>query len=411
MHRSFDLEQRYCANNYAPAPITFTHGSGVWLYDDQDQAYLDMMSAYSAVSFGHAHPRLISTLNTQANKLAVISRAFRHDRLGPFLQRLCTLVKMDKALLMNTGAEAVETAIKAARKWGYRIKGIPNGQAKILVCDNNFHGRTTTIVGFSSQKQYRDDFAPFDNGFVRIPFGNLEALRTAITDDTAALLIEPIQGEGGVVVPPRGYLEQAAALCRRHNVLFIADEVQTGLARTGKILASWHENVQPDAAILGKALGGGLLPVSAFVANAAIMDVFAPGDHGSTFGGNALACAIGEEALKLIEEENLCRRASEIGDYLHEKLMALNAPEFSELRGVGLMRGIAFNKQTCHAPTFCAELLERRVLSKDTHGNVIRLSPPLVITQSEIDTAIEAIADALLATRKNQGATASKMFA
>lgn len=398
MNQTFELEQQYGANNYSPLPVTLARGKGVWLYDAQDRRYLDMMSAYSAVSFGHTHPHLVATLTAQANQLAIVSRAFSHNRLGPFLQKLCQMTKMDKALPMNTGAEAVETAIKAARKWGHKVKGIAKDQAEIIVCENNFHGRTTTIVGFSSHESYRDGFGPFDDGFVRIPFGDIEALHRVITPHIAAFLVEPVQGEGGMVVPPPGYLAQAAALCRQNNVLLIADEVQSGLARTGKLLACWHDNVQPDGVILGKALGGGLLPVSAFAATAELMAVFTPGDHGSTFGGNALACAVGEEALKLIESEQLCQRAEAMGRYLRKKLIDLNAPEITEVRGLGLMCGVVL-KPEWNAHVFCTELLARGILSKDTHGNVVRLSPPLVINEAEIDIAIAAIEDVLATGR------------
>ena len=399
MNQTFELEQQYGANNYSPLPVTLTRGKGVWLYDVQDRRYLDMMSAYSAVSFGHTHPHLIATLTAQANQLAIVSRAFSHNRLGPFLQKLCQMTKMDKALPMNTGAEAVETAIKAARKWGHKVKGIAKDQAKIIVCENNFHGRTTTIVGFSSHESYRDGFGPFDDGFIRVPFGDIEALRRAMSPHIAAFLVEPVQGEGGMVVPPPGYLAEAAALCRQNNVLLIADEVQSGLARTGKLLACWHDNVQPDGVILGKALGGGLLPVSAFVAKAELMAVFTPGDHGSTFGGNALACAVGEEALKLIESEQLCQRTETMGRYLRKKLLALNAEEIIEVRGLGLMCGVVL-KLDWDAHVFCTELLARGILSKDTHGNVVRLSPPLIISEAEIDIAIAAIEDVLVAGRR-----------
>lgn len=409
-HNPLDLEKRFCANNYAPAPVMLVRGSGVWVYDQHDRRYLDMMSAYSAVSFGHSHPRLVAALANQAEKLAVISRAFSHDRLGPFLQRLCSMTKTDKALPMNTGAEAVETAIKAARKWGYQIKGIPRDQAKILVCDNNFHGRTTTIVGFSSHKQYREHFGPFDSGFIRIPFGDIAALRQALTPNVVAFLVEPIQGEGGVVTPPQGYLEQAAKLCREHRVLFIADEVQTGLGRTGKVLACWHEHVQPDGVILGKALGGGLLPVSALAGTNELMNVFLPGDHGSTFGGNALACRIGDEALQLLEAENLCERAEQMGQYLYEQLEALAAPEIITIRGKGLMRGILLDPKHWHARAFCQELLARGILSHDTHGNVVRLSPPLIIQPNEIDQAVAAIAD-VLHSRHNDKLGSGSAFA
>ncbi|MCC7005303.1 MAG: ornithine--oxo-acid transaminase [Ottowia sp.] len=402
MDHSLELEQQYCARNYSLHPLTLVRGEGVWLYDTEGRRYLDMMSAYSAVSFGHGHPRLLAALVEQAQRLALVSRAFRHEGLGSFAQRLCTMIKMDRVLPMNTGAEAVETAIKAVRKWGYKVKGIARNRAKIIVCANNFHGRTTTIVGFSSQAQYRDDFGPFDNGFISVPFGDIAALRAAMTPDVVGFLVEPVQGEGGIVVPAPGYLAQAAALCRQNKVMFIADEVQTGLGRTGKLLACWHEDVQPDGVTLGKALGGGLLPVSAFAACAELMDVFTPGDHGSTFGGNALACHVGEEVLKLLESEQLCEHAYRLGNDLQMQLKALAAPEFIEVRGLGLLQAIVLDPQHWQARDFCAALCARGVLTKDTHGNVVRLSPPLTISEAHIKTVVEAVADILREGRQTQ---------
>src|SRR5687768_2611849 len=312
--RAIELERRHGADNYHPLPVVLTRGEGVHLFDEQGRRYLDMMSAYSAVSFGHSHPVLVDALTEQAGRLAITSRAFHTDRLGPFLQTLCRLTGMARALPMNSGAEAVETAIKAARKWAYKVKRVPDGQAQILVAEGNFAGRTTTIVGFSSEAQYRDGFGPFAPGFATVPFGDAQALEAAITPHTAAFIVEPIQGEAGIVVPPAGYLKAVREICTRHNVLMICDEVQTGLGRTGRLLACDHEGIKPDGLTLGKALGGGLLPVSAFLAREDVMAQFTPGDHGSTFGGNPLAAAVGEAALKLLEEEQLSRRAHDQGE-------------------------------------------------------------------------------------------------
>jgi ornithine--oxo-acid transaminase len=321
-----ELEDRYGAHNYAPLPVVLSRGEGPWLWDEGGRRYLDMMSAYSAVSFGHGHPKLVAALVEQAGKLAVTSRAFHSDRLGPFLERLCTLTGMARALPMNSGAEAVETALKAARKWGYVKKGIAAGQAQIIVAAGNFAGRTTTIVGFSSEAQYREGFGPFTPGFVTVPYGDAAALEAAITPQTCAFLVEPIQGEAGIVVPPPGYLRQAREITRRHDVLLICDEIQTGLGRTGALLACDHERVRPDGLTLGKALGGGLLPVSAFLARDDVMAQFTPGDHGSTFGGNPLAAAVGLAALELLESEDLAARAADLGVYLGASLRALNHP-------------------------------------------------------------------------------------
>src|SRR6478609_5209205 len=314
------LERQYGATNYAPLPVVLDRGEGVWLWDIEGRRYLDMLSAYSAVSFGYGHPRLLKTLQEQAARLAVTSRAFHSSRLGPFLARLCEVTGMDRALPMSTGAEGVETAIKCARKWGYKVKGIPTGKARIIVCAGNFHGRTSTIVGFSSEAQYRESFGPYADGFDAIPFGDTRALEAAIRPDTAAFLVEPIQGEAGIIVPPEGYLTEALRICRARNVLMIVDEVQTGLGRTGKVLACHHEGVEPDAIILGKALGGGLIPVSAFCGRANVLDVFRPGDHGSTFGGNALGAAVGLEALRVLEEEKFAERAATLGARLLARL-------------------------------------------------------------------------------------------
>ena len=392
MEQLIALEKKYCANNYAPLPVVLHSGAGAWLTDIHGKRYLDLMSAYSATSFGHGHPRLLAALTAQAQTLAMTSRAYYTDQLGPFLKRLCELTRMDRALPMNTGAEAVETALKAARKWGYEIKGIAPDRAQIVVCDGNFAGRTTTIVGFSSEAQYRAGFGPFAPGFVSVPFGDAAALEAAITPETAAFLVEPIQGEGGIVVPPEGYLAQCRALCTRHNVLLICDEVQTGLGRTGRLLACDFDDVRPDGLVLGKALGGGLLPVSAFLARDDLMSVFRPGDHGSTFGGNPLACAVGMAALNLLEEDHLAQRAQLMGTLLIDRLRALRHPAIRDVRGKGLLIGMEVDPAHISARDFCERLMARGILSKDTHGTVVRLAPPLIIDEQEIGIAVAAFA-------------------
>lgn len=390
-----DLEAAYGAHNYHPLPVVLTRGAGVYLFDDAGRRYLDMMSAYSAVSFGHSHPVLVQALTEQASTLAVTSRAFHTDRLGPFLERLCRMTGMARALPMNSGAEAVETAIKAARKWAYKVKRVPDGQAQILVAEGNFAGRTTTIVGFSSEAQYRDGFGPFAPGFASVPFGDAQALEAAITPHTAAFIVEPIQGEAGIVVPPAGYLKAVREICTRHNVLMICDEVQTGLGRTGALLACDHESVKPDGLTLGKALGGGLLPVSAFLARDDVMAQFTPGDHGSTFGGNPLAAAVGLAALDVLEREQLVRRAAEQGAYLMAQLRALEHPAVTELRGRGLLVGVQIDPRVASARAVCEALMHEGVLTKDTHHTVVRLAPPLVIEREQVDMAVQALARVL----------------
>lgn len=391
MNRMIELENRYCARNYHPLPVVLSRGEGVWLWDVDGKRYLDMMSAYSAVSFGHGHPVLVSALTAQAQRLAITSRAYHTDQLGPFLQLLCEMTGQDRALPMNTGAEAVETALKAARKWGHKVKGIPEGRAEIIVCHGNFAGRTTTIVGFSSEPQYRDGFGPFAPGFLSVPFGDSAALEAAITPHTAAFLVEPIQGEAGIIVPPAGYLAQCRELCTRHNVLLICDEVQTGLGRTGRLLACEHEGVKPDGLVLGKALGGGLLPVSAFLAREEVMNVFSPGDHGSTFGGNPLAAAVGTAALRLLRDEELSARADLLGRRLLKGLRAIAHPAIREVRGKGLLIGLELNSESVSARAFCESLMARGILSKDTHSTVVRFAPPLVISDAEVDAALKTI--------------------
>jgi ornithine--oxo-acid transaminase len=389
------LERLYGATNYDPLPVVLSRGQGVWLWDDQGRQYLDMLSAYSAVSFGYGHPRLLAALTNQAQRLAVTSRAFFSDKLPPFLAKLCEITGMDRALPMSTGAEGVETAIKCARKWAYVVKKVPDGEAQIITCAGNFHGRTSTIVGFSSEAQYRDGFGPYSGGFRHVPFGDAPALEAAITANTAAFLVEPIQGEAGIIVPPDGYLTEALRICRKHNVLLIVDEVQTGLGRTGKVLACHHEGVKPDAIILGKALGGGLIPVSAFVAREEVMGVFRPGDHGSTFGGNALGAAVGFEALSVLMDEKLSERAAVMGEYLLERLRTISSPMIVEVRGKGLLIGLEIDTKRATARQFVETLLKHGVLSKDTHGTVARFAPPLVIDREQIDWGVERIREAL----------------
>jgi ornithine--oxo-acid transaminase len=395
MNSRIDLEARYCAQNYKPLPVVLTRGEGVYVWDDAGKKYLDMMSAYSAVSHGHANPRLVKLVQEQVATLNIVSRAFYSDKLGPFLERICTLTGQDMALPMNTGAEAVETAIKAARKWAYTVKGVAKDKAEIITCTGNFHGRTIAIIAMSDEPQYQDGFGPFPPGFRVVEYGNIDALRDAINENTAALLIEPIQGEGGIIVPPDGYLKAAEQLCREQNVLLIADEIQTGLGRTGKLLACEHEDVKPDGLILGKALGGGILPVSMFLAKREVMQVFTPGDHGSTFGGNPLASVVGLEALNILVEESLSERSAEMGDYLLAELASINSPLIIELRGRGLFIGIEIEPSLATAREVCEALMERGLLSKETHSTVVRLAPPLVISKEEIDWAVTQIREVL----------------
>src|SRR2546430_261455 len=386
-----ETERRYGARNYEPLPVVMAHGEGVWLWDDHGRRYLDMLSAYSAVSHGHAHARIVQALIAQAQRLAVTSRAVHTDKLPAFLEKLTNLTGLDRALPVNTGLEAVETGLKAARKWGYRVKGIPDGKAEIIACENNFHGRSITIVGFSSDPQYGDGFGPFTPGFKLIPFGDAAALEAAITPHTAAFLVEPIQGEGGIIIPPAGDLAECVRLCRKHRVLLLVDEIQTGMGRTGKFLACEHESVLPDGVILGKALGGGMLPVSAFVAKNEVMEMFRPGDHGSTFGGNPLAAAVGLEALAGLFEEKLIERPAGAGALLSAQLRTVRSPLIRDVRGKGLFIGLEIDTRKTEARTIVRRLLQRGVLSKDTHGSAIRFAPPLVIDREQIDWAVEQV--------------------
>lgn len=382
------LENQWSANNYHPLDIVIERGEGPWLYDVDGKRYLDCLSAYSAVSQGHCHPRILETMHDQASRVTLTSRAFRNDQFPLFCEELAKFCGMDAVLAMNTGAEAVETAIKAARRWGYRNKGIADGAAEIIVCDNNFHGRTTTIVGFSSEKSYRDGFGPFTPGFVSVAFGDASAIEAAITPNTCAVLIEPIQCEAGILIPPDGYLTEVAALCWRNNVLFMADEIQTGLGRTGKSFACDHEGVKPDAYILGKALSGGFYPVSAFVARREVMDVFDPGSHGSTYGGNPLGCAVARTALAVIEDERLAERSAELGAWMLDELRTIRHEKISEVRGRGLLIGIEL---TVAARPFCEALMERGLLCKETHDHVVRLAPPLVTSREDLEWALAEI--------------------
>jgi ornithine--oxo-acid transaminase len=394
------LEEHYLAHNYAPLPVLLVRGKGVHVWDERGRAYLDMMSAYSAVSLGHAHPRLLRVLSGQAARLAMVSRAYHSEHLGLLAKRLCELTGMERMLPMNSGAEAVETALKAARKWAYRVKGVPEDRAEIICCAGNFHGRTSTVVGMSSEAQYRDGFGPFAPGFKIIPYGNAAALASAISERTAAFLVEPVQGEAGIIVPPAGYLAECAALCRSRDVLLICDEVQTGLGRTGRLLASEHEGVVPDGLILGKALGGGLLPVSAFLSRADVMGVFQPGDHGSTFGGNPLACAVALEALRVIEGEGLVEKSAALGERLLAGLGALASPLVREVRGLGLFAGVELITSRVSSRRACEIMLKHGILTKDTHATVLRFAPPLVIRRGQLDDALARIGEALQEIRR-----------
>jgi ornithine--oxo-acid transaminase len=402
MGRLNSLEARYGAANYKPLPVTLVRAEGIHVWDQDGRRYLDMMGAYSAASFGHCHPRLVAAMTQQASRLDTVSRAYFTDRLGPFLARACELTGMDAALPANGGAESVETAIKAARKWAYTVKGVPRDRAEIIVAEDNFHGRSTTIVGFSSIAQYRDGFGPFAPGFKQIPFGDPDALAAAITPNTAAFLVEPIQGEGGIRVPPAGYLPRVAEICRARNVLLICDEIQTGLGRTGRMLACQHDGVTPDAVLLGKALGGGLLPVSLFLARREVMDVFRPGDHGSTFGGNPIAAAVGLAALDTLIEERLVERSAALGPHLLSRLAALDNPLVREVRGRGLFAGIELDAKKVRAGMVAERLLGAGILTRETHHNTIRLAPPLIITKADIDWAIDRIAEVLAALSRER---------
>jgi ornithine--oxo-acid transaminase len=383
-----ELENRYGAHNYEPLDVVIERASGAWVYDTEGRRYLDFLAAYSAVNQGHCHPAIFQAMCRQAEKVTLTSRAFRNDQLPLLYRDLHELTGFDIALPMNSGAEAVETALKAARKWGMAAKNIRDGQQEIIVASNNFHGRTIAIVGFSSEEQYREGFAPFPEGFREVPYGNADALRRAITPKTCAFLVEPIQGEAGIIVPPEGYLQQVAEICRENNVLLILDEIQSGLGRTGKLFAYMHEGIEPDVLILGKALSGGYYPVSAVLSSREVLGVFRPGDHGSTFGGNPLACAIARAALRVIVEEDLSARSAELGEFAMSYLKKIRSPHIVDIRGKGLWIGIELNRA---ARPFCEELKERGVLCKETHASVIRLAPPLVIEKADLEWGLEQI--------------------
>jgi ornithine--oxo-acid transaminase len=394
-HRYIELAEKYAAHNYHPLPVVIERARGVWVWDPEGRKYLDLLAAYSAVNQGHCHPRIVQALVAQAERVTLTSRAFHNDRFGPLCEFLSKITGYEKSLLMNSGAEAVETAVKMARKWGYQRKGIPDGQAEIVVCAGNFHGRTTTIVSFSTDAQYREGFGPFTPGFRVVPYGDVDALASAIGPHTAAFLVEPIQGEAGIVIPPEGYLRKAAELCRRHDVLLIADEIQSGLGRTGKLFACEWEGVRADAMIVGKALSGGFYPVSAVLASDEVMSVFRPGDHGSTFGGNPLACAVAIAALEVLRDENLVENSRSLGEYFLGRLRALPADHVREIRGRGLWIGVEIKRECGPARPYCEHLMELGLLAKETHEQVVRIAPPLVITREEIDWALERIAKAL----------------
>ena len=386
-----DLEEKYGAHNYQPLDVVLSRGRGIWVWDVDGRKYLDCLASYSAVNQGHCHPRIMAAMVEQAQKLTITSRAFRSDQLGLSYEDLCKLTNSHKVLPMNSGAEAVETAIKAVRKWGYQVKGVPEDKAEIITCANNFHGRTITIVGFSSEEQYREGFGPFSPGFTIIPFGDTNALEEAITPHTVGFLVEPIQGEGGVIVPPEGYLREAKRICERHHVVLITDEVQTGLGRTGKLLAEEHDGIESDITLIGKALSGGFYPISAVLSNTEVLGVLRPGEHGSTFGGNPLACAVARSALKVLVEEGMIENAAAMGVYFQSRLRALKSPYVREVRGRGLMIGVELHPDAGGARPFCERLKDKGLLAKETHVHTIRFMPPLIITREEIDWAMERV--------------------
>ncbi|MEJ2038123.1 MAG: ornithine--oxo-acid transaminase [Desulfosarcinaceae bacterium] len=389
--RFIELEETYGAHNYKPLDVVLSRGQGIWVWDVDGNQYLDCLSAYSAVNQGHCHPAIMQAMVDQARKLTLTSRAFRNDQLGLFYEELCALTRSHKVLPMNSGAEAVETVIKAVRKWGYQVKGVPEDQAEIIVCENNFHGRTITIVGFSTDPTARDDFGPFTPGFKIIPYGDARALEAAITPNTVGFLVEPIQGEAGVIVPPSGYLKEIRSICAKHDVVLILDEIQTGLGRTGKLLAEEHEGIEADITLVGKALSGGYYPVSAVLSNTEVLGTLKPGEHGSTFGGNPLACAIARAAIKVLQEEGLVQNSADMGAYFMDGLRQIKNHLIKEVRGKGLMIGVEFYPEAGGARQYCYKLKELGLLCKDTHENTFRLAPPLVIKRKDIDWALERI--------------------
>jgi len=389
------LENEYGATNYRPLDVVLTRGKGIWVWDVDGNRYMDCLSSYSAVNQGHCHPKIAAVMKEQLDKLTLTSRAFRNDQLGLFYKELCELTNSHMVLPMNSGAEAVESCIKAVRKWGYKTKGIPDGKAEVIVCAGNFHGRTITIVGFSTEEQYRDGYSPFTPGFVVVPFGDAQALDDAITSNTVAFLVEPIQGEAGIVVPPEGYLREVRRICTEHDIALITDEIQTGLGRTGKLLAEEHEGVEADLTLIGKALSGGFYPVSAVLSSKEVLGIFQPGDHGSTFGGNPLGVAAARMALKVLVEEGMIENAAKMGDYFMGKLRTIRSPHIKEIRGKGLLIGVELWAEAGGARRFCEALMDRGLLCKETHRHVIRFAPPLIIHKDEIDWAFDKIEEVL----------------
>jgi len=389
------LEEKYGAHNYHPLDVVIEKAEGVWVYDVDGKKYLDCLSSYSAVNQGHVHPEILNALLEQAKKVTLTSRAFRNDQLPLLYKELSEMTGYEMSLPMNSGAEAVETALKLARKWAYRVKGVPRHQAEIIVAEGNFHGRTISIITFSTEALYRDDFGPFTPGFVTVKYGDAGAIEKAITPNTAAVMLEPIQGEAGVIIPPAGYLKKVAEICKKNNVLFMADEIQTGLARTGKLFASHHDDVRPDVVIVGKALSGGFYPVSAVLADKAILGLFMPGEHGSTFGGNPLGAAVARASLRVIREEKLAERAQQLGDYFIEQLTEIPSPHVKEVRGKGLLIAVELKPEAGGARRFCEALQDKGILAKETHDNVIRFAPPLVIDKETIDWALPSIREVL----------------
>ena len=390
-----ELENKYGAKNYKPLDVVLSRGEGIWVWDVEGKKYMDCLSAYSAVNQGHCHPKIKEAMVEQLERLTITSRAFRNDQLGLFYKEICEATNSHKVLPMNSGAEAVETIIKAVRKWGYQCKGVPDGKAEILVAEGNFHGRTLAIIGFSSEQSYREGFGPFAPGFKIIPYGDVVEFEKAITPNTVAFLVEPIQGEAGVIVPPQGYLKDVRRICNEQNIALILDEIQTGLGRTGKMLAEEHEGIEADVTLIGKALSGGFYPVSAVLSNNEILGVFMPGDHGSTFGGNPLACAVARAAIRVIIEEKLVENSAIMGDYFMSELEKIDSPHIQQIRGKGLLIGVVLNNEAGGARRFCEALQNKNILCKETHENVIRFAPPLVITKEDIDWALERINDVL----------------
>jgi len=386
-----DLEDKYGAHNYKPLDVVLTRGQGIWVWDVAGNRYMDCLSAYSAVNQGHCHPEIMKAMIEQAQKLTLTSRAFRNDQLGLFYKELCEITNSHKVLPMNSGAEAVETVIKAVRKWGYKVKGVPENQAEIIVCRNNFHGRTITIVGFSTDNYSREGFGPFTPGFKIIPFGDSDANKKAVTPNTVGFLVEPIQGEAGVIIPRAGYLKSVKDVCRKNNIVLILDEIQTGLGRTGKLLAEEHDGIEADLTLVGKALSGGFYPVSAVLSNSEVLGVLRPGEHGSTFGGNPLACAVARKAIQVLIAENMIENAAKMGAYFLEELKKITNPKIKEVRGKGLMIGLEFYPDAGGARNYCLKLKEKGILCKETHDNIIRFAPPLVIKKQDIDWALEQI--------------------